>query len=93
MILTYSTDYESFDHEIDSCEVREALEHVLDSFTKEELISLLLTDLDIRAELEDYFRDDITDYYESVAWDEYREFQAAERDPFGYYGVSKRDFI
>ena len=73
--------------------MREALEHVLDSFTKEELISLILTDLDIRPELEEYFYDDIADYHESVAWDEYREFQAAERDPFGYHGMSKRDFI
>lgn len=93
MKLSYSTDYESFDHEIDSFEVQEALEHVLDKFTKEELICLLVTDLDIQSELEEYFHDDIKDYYEDEAWDAYRDDLLYSRDPLGYYGMSQRDFL
>lgn len=93
MKLSYSTDYESFDHEIDSFEVQDALEHVLKSFTKEELISLLVTDLDIQPELEEYFYDDIKDYYENEAWDAYEDKLLYDRDPLGYYGLSQRDFL
>lgn len=93
MKISYSNNYESFDYELECDEVNEALESTLDKFTKEELINLIVTELDIKPELESYFHDDIADYYELEAWDYYADSQICKYDPLGYWGMSQRDFL
>lgn len=41
---------------------------------------------------ESSFKDDMRDYFYRAASDAYDDYEAEKRDPYGYRGVSERDF-
>lgn len=41
---------------------------------------------------EEYFKDELHDYFHRAASDAYDECEAERRDPYGYRGISERDF-
>lgn len=48
------------------------------------------------ADEEDIYKlnnDDVKDFYEEEARDEYNDYVAYNKDRYGYYGVSRRDFF
>lgn len=93
MRLYYSNEKDDFEYEIDYDETKEALEDILNEYSKEKIIKMVLEEFDIQSELEEYFHDDIKDYYEKEAWDYYEDTQAYVSDPMGYHGLSDSDFL
>lgn len=44
-------------------------------------------------EIADYFGDELRDFYEEDAMEEFRDSMDYARDPYAYYGVSREDFF
>ena len=44
-------------------------------------------------EIADYFGDELRDFYEEDALEEYRDSMEYARDPYAYYGVCREDFF
>ena len=49
--------------------------------------------LDRSQEIADYFGDELRDFYEEDALEEYRDSMEYAGDPYAYYGVSREDFF
>lgn len=84
--------YGDFTYEIDFEESRHAIKKILGRLSNEELVDLILT-LDIYDELEEVLHDEIAEYYHDEAWGNHRDNERYQNDPYGYYGVSERDFL
>ena len=50
--------------DISDSECRDAIEDLLCLYSREKLISLIIEELDVQSELEEYFYDDLKRYYE-----------------------------
>jgi hypothetical protein len=44
-------------------------------------------------QLEQFLEDDLTKHYAAEAYDYYSDGESLKRDPYSYYGVSRRDFV
>ena len=86
-------DYDDFDYEIDYDEAQIAIKKVLSRYSKAELIKLVLNELDIQEEVEEYFYEEIKEHFEKEAREYHEDERLYSNDPYGYNGVSHSDFL
>ena len=77
---------EEFNYEVDDLEVREFLISELHA-TKEQF-----EEANDDKEIFEEFREEIEDWFLADAIESYRETKEEENDPYGYRGVSPKDF-
>lgn len=88
MILTYNfSDDEEFDYEVDFDRVDKFL--IKSKFITKDEIEKLDYELDEYYEL---YEEDIKDYFMDEAYELWNEMKQEERDPYGYRGISRKDF-
>lgn len=87
MILIYDFGNGDYEFEPSYEETRDALKEILSNMSKEELIQAILDN-----ECEDYFEEDLWNYFENVARGDYEENLDYQRDPYKYYGLNEGDF-
>ena len=92
MILNYEFDDEDYEYDASWNECRFIIKKELNKMTKEDLIDFILNDIDSDEQLEEYFEEDIKDYYYDDACECYKDSCEYNKDPYAYYGVSHKDF-
>jgi hypothetical protein len=91
MIFIYDFEGETFEYHVDVSEVLHVLKNViLKEKSKEELIDIIMN---IDGDVEEYFMDELSEYFEEDAIYAFEEACAFDEDPMGYYGLSIGDFI
>lgn len=100
MVLMY--DFGNGDYEF--VPSREEVEEGLQELSKEELLEVLdseeykdctkkeIVEAIMDSDLESSFEDELWEYFESVARDEYIDNVEYNRDMYGYYGLRESDF-
>lgn len=85
MIYSYEINDIEIEFEPKYEEVKEAIIDILDSMTTKEIYSILEEVADAGADLEEYFYDELYEYFEEIAWERYEEGKQAESDLYYDY--------
>jgi len=90
--LTYYFDDngEPWDYYITRSECLDALVEL--ELVTQEQIDKLEDDLDLIDDLLDDYDDDLKDYFLDEAKDQYDDEESERKDPYGYRGISPKDF-
>lgn len=83
----FSNDDILYEFKPNQLRINSALRTILSEFKKEDLIELVMDSMD-----ENCFEEELAEYFEKEAYDEYRETCDYKKDPYGYYGLNERDF-
>jgi len=88
-----------YDYEITEEQAQEALTHilaeryVLSENDAEKMVDFMFYELGVSKELEDFFEDDITDYYRTEGEEYVKDCEEKSRNELGYVGMKEKDFI
>lgn len=90
MILDYCFEDGNFEYEVDWTDIQSAISVILKDYTQEELIDVILN---IETGCEEYFKEELTDYFEEKAYKEYKDACAYNDDKLGFNGLTPNNFI
>ena len=71
---------------------KEELLEVLDGEEYKDCTKEIIIEAIMDSDLESSFEDDLWEYFESVARDEWSDNLEYSKDPYGYYGLRESDF-
>lgn len=88
-----------YDYEITEEQAQEALTHilaeryVLSENDAEKMVDFMFYELGMAKELEDFFEDEITDYYRTEGEDYVKGCEEQERNELAYVGMKEKNFL
>lgn len=90
MIIKYVFDNDDFEYEVD--DINEAM---IDEFMSEFKVSKLaareiIYELELEEDLQERYENSIEEHYKDEAYEQYITDKEYEKDPEGFYGVSRR---
>lgn len=93
--IYYDFDDNEFLYEADEYRLNEYIETLFEneySVTKEQA-QRIIENFDLYESLEEIYEEQIKDFFEDLAYEEYVDSCEYRKDPLGYYGISNSDFI